>query len=246
MSKVYKGHSVKLEPDCYYYHVPAPRSAGSLEEEPRADEEDALSAIEEERRRQARDMMMEAEQFSADTRAEALRLAEQLREQARREGYQKGYEQGKFQALTENERALDELKQLMEDLDQSREVLIRQQEQQLIDLALEIARKVVADRIEQDDETFARIFKKAVEGMSEQKIVRLSVSEHDIEFVTAHADYLKSMVQDAEKLEVQVLEGAARGTLIVDTEDVVIDASVQKQLDVLMQTVQDARFERNT
>ena len=57
---------------------------------------------------------------------------------------------------------------------------------------------------------------------------------------------LRTMVQDAEKLEIQVIEGAAPGTLIIDTEDESIDASVAKQLDVLEQTVEDARYVRNT
>jgi flagellar assembly protein FliH len=87
------------------------------------------------------------------------------------EGYQEGCEQGRFQALNENEKALNELRQLMASLDQGKEALFQQHEQRLVDLALEIARKVVADRIEQDDEAFARIFKKAVEGLSGQKIV---------------------------------------------------------------------------
>ena len=134
----------------------------------------------------------------------------------------------------------------MADLDRGKEALFRQHEQKMVDLALEIARKVVADRIEQDDEAFLRIFKKAVEGLSGQKIVRLSVSEHELEIATAHADYLRSLVQDAEKLEIQVLEGAPRGAMIVDTEDVSIDAGVEKQLEVLEQSVEDARYVRNS
>ncbi len=43
-----------------------------------------------------------------------------------------------------------------------------------------------------------------------------------------------------------MIENAARGTVILDTDDVSIDASVQKQMDVLDQAVQDARYERNT
>lgn len=244
MSKLVKGHCVRLESVSYVYHVPAPKAGQPDYEETL--EEMAENAAEEACREEAQNILREAEQFSADSRAAAEQQAEQLREQARREGYQKGYEQGKFQALTESEKALDDLRNLMESLDRGKEALFQQHEQHLVDLALDIARKVVADRIEQDDETFARIFRKAVEGMSGQKIVRLSVSEHEIQFVTANADYLRSMVQDAEKLEVQVIENAAPGTLIVDTEDVVIDASVQKQLDVLDQSVQDARYVRNT
>ncbi len=249
MSKLYKRHSIRIEPESYVYHIPAPHRAmpGAVIEEAVAEEEVEEPAFDAEAnlRSQALDIIREAEQYSQDIREQAERDAEQLHELARKDGYRKGYEQGRFQALAENEKALDEVQELMKALDRGRENLFHQYEQHLIDLALDIARRVVADRIEQDDESFVRIFKKAVEGLSGQKIVRLTVSEHEIQFATEHAEYLRSMIQDAEKLEFQVLEDAAPGTLIVDTEDVVIDASVQKQLEVLEQAVQDARYERN-
>lgn len=255
MTRLVKRRCVNLDQEFFVYHVPAPApasaNADTAVEEPARDEEAeeraryAAAAIEAQRR-QAREIMQDAERFSGETRTQALKQADLMREQARREGYQKGYEQGKFQAQTENEKTLDGLVQLMEDLDRGKAALFKQHEQKLVDLALEIARKVVADRIEQDDEAFVRIYKKAVEGLSGQKIVRVSVSEHQLEFATTHADYLRSMVQDAEKLEVLVIEGAAPGTLILDTEDVSIDASVEKQLEVLEQSVEDARYGRNT
>ena len=252
MSRLVKGRCVNLDREAFVYHIPAhpapardPEAAEAPDLEYEA-EENAVYAAVEAQRRKAREIMREAEQFSDTTRAAAAKQAADLREQARREGYRKGYEQGKFQALAENEETLERLTRLMADLDRGKEALFRQHEQKMVDLALEIARKVVADRIEQDDEAFLRIFKKAVEGLSGQKIVRLSVSEHELEIATAHADYLRSLVQDAEKLEIQVLEGAPRGAMIVDTEDVSIDAGVEKQLEVLEQSVEDARYVRNS
>jgi flagellar assembly protein FliH len=253
LSRLYKGYSVRLDSEHYLYNVPTPDGGKRIADAQIADAphqappaRENWNAFEAEQRRQAQDMLRDAEQACAVMRAQAELEAEQLNEKARQEGYRKGYEQGRFQAHTENEKALDELQELMGALDRGKDLLFQQHEQHLIDLALDIARKVVADRIEQDSELFGRIFKKAVEGLSGQKIVRLTVAEHEIQFATAHAEYLRSMIQDAEKLEFRVLENAAPGTLIVDTEDVVIDASVQKQMDVLEQAVQDARYERNT
>jgi len=245
LSKLVKGYCVRLESERYVYHVPASRRSAEDAKDAALEEAQALSAAHEAQAQKARELMMRAEQFSADVRERALREAERLREQARQEGYQKGLEQGRFQALAENEKVLEDLKALMASLDEGRTAQIEAYKQQMIDLALDIARKVVGAKLEQDDEVFVNIFKRAVEGLSGQKIVKISVSGHEAEFVTAHADYLLKMVQDAEKLEVQVLEDAAPGTLIVDTEDVVIDASAQKQLEVLCQAVEDARYVSN-
>jgi flagellar assembly protein FliH len=189
--------------------------------------------------------MREVESYCADVREQALRQADEIRRQAQDEGFREGYDLGRSKAETECGKACDQVAQLMESLDEGRRELFERHEQELIDLALEIAGKVVADRIERDDEAFMRIFRKAVEGLSGQKLVRLRVSERELQFATAHADYLRAMIPDAEKLEIQLVEGAPHGTLIVDTEDKSIDASADRQLDVIGQALEDIRFQQD-
>lgn len=237
MSRLVKSNFVHCKSDLFLYSEPVPSSDAAMPE--RAHSAGELKGS------RAREHMREVERYCADVRSQALRKADEIRKQAWEDGFQAGYASGKSKAESECAKAFDQVKKLMESLDAGRQDLFRQHEQELIDLALEIAGKVVADRIDRDDEAFIRIFRKAVEGLCAQKVVRLCVSEHAVEFATTHADYLRAMIPDAEKLEIRLIEGAAPGTLIVDTEDNNIDASTEKQLEIITQTLEDARSQRD-
>ena len=237
MSRLVKSNSVNLGSGRFVYSAPviSVDATARARELPAEDMDDA----------RARALMREAESYCADVRAQALREAEKIRQQAQGEGFREGYDLGRSKAEAECGEACGQVARLLESLDEGRRELFRRHEQELIDLALEIASKVVADRIERDDEAFMRIFRKAVEGLSGQKVVRLRVSERELQFATAHADYLRAMIPDAEKLEIQLIEGAPHGTLIVDTEDDNIDASAEKQLEAIGQALEDVRSQRD-
>lgn len=200
----------------------------------------------EDERAQLENLRAELDRDQRAMREGMRREAEAIRAEAAEQGYQAGYEQGRAQALEENGRSLAEIKRLAQEIERDRQTLIAREEQNLIDLALEIARKVVADRIERDDEAFVRIFRQAVEGLSDQKTVQLTVSQQDIEFATAHAQRLCEMVRDAEKLTLRVIEDVPKGTVIVDTDDVRIDASAHRQLEAIEQAIEDARYAGET
>ena len=237
LSRLVKSHFVNFDSGSILYSAPA------ISVEVAMREREHSAEIAESRR--ARELMREVENHCADVRAQALRQADEIRREAQSEGFREGYELGRSKAQAECAEACGQVARLLESLDEGSQALFRQHEQGLIDLALEIASKVVADRIERDDEAFLRIFRKAVEGLSGQKVVRLCVSEHELEFATAHADYLRAMMPDAEKLEIQLIEGAPRGTLIVDTEDNNIDASTGKQLEVIGQALEEIRSQQD-
>ncbi len=232
LSRLVKGSFINLGQSFDYR--PAPEQLPVLCEQTEDEGEDERAQLE--------NLRAEFDREQRAMREDARREAEEIRAHAAREGYQAGYEQ----ALEENAQALAEIKQLMEAIERDRQALIAREKQNLIELALEIACKVVVDRIERDDETFVRIFRRAVEGLVGQKIVQLTVSRKDIEFATAHAQRLCDLVQDAEKLTFRVIEDAPKGTVIIDTDDARIDASAHRQLDAITQAIDDARYAGET
>jgi flagellar assembly protein FliH len=231
LSRLLKGDSVNLGDGRFVYRPQASSFDPTLREH---------RSKEEPHERRARELMREAESYADQTRAQAHRQSEEIRAQARREGYDEGYHQGRSQADAECGEACVQIDQLLKSLDAGRQELFRRHEQELMTLAVEIARKVIYERLERDDETFVRIFRKAVEGLSGQRFVRLRLSWREYEFATAHADYLRSMIHDAEKLEIRLDESAPPGTLVVDTEESRIDASADRQLEIIGQALAGA------
>jgi flagellar biosynthesis/type III secretory pathway protein FliH len=189
----------------------------------------------------ARTIMDSANRYSVKMRELLLKQAEETLESARQEGYRQGYQEGRQKAMDENREALSQLVGAVKELDRGREELFSKYEQGMVDLSLDIARKVISNQLQKNDKAFQSIFQKAAEGLHGQKIVRLSISGHEAQFVTSHSDYLLSLIHGAEQLEVQVLEDEPPGTCILETEDTLIDASADKQLSKVIEAVQSVR-----
>lgn len=220
--------------EVYYEPEPGPEPEPDFGPPPWQAELDAA-------KEQARTIMDSANRYSVKMRELLLKQAEEALENARQEGYRRGYEQGHQKAVDENQKALSQLQDAVKELDRGKEELFRQHEQGMVDLALDIARKVVNVQLTKNDKAFQSIFQKAAEGLHGQKTVRLSISGHDAQFVTSHSNYLLSLIHGAEQLEVQVLEDAPPGTCILETEDTLVDASADKQLNKVIEAVQAVR-----
>ncbi len=167
--------------------------------------------------------------------------ANEAMESAREEGYLRGYAEGQAQAMMENEQKLAQIAALLQEIDQGKEEVFRQHEQDMVGLALDIARKVVDCKLQESDTAFMNIYRKAAESLQGQRTVHLQVSGHELSFVTGSSEYLKSLIRGAERIDIEVLADAEPGTCILETEEAVVDASVSKQLERLEQAVMAAR-----
>lgn len=125
----------------------------------------------------------------------------------------------------------------MQQIDGEREKIMADAQSDTIDLAFAIAEKVLGQKIISDKNTFFKIYEKAVKDIKAQKWVKLSVSKHEVEFATQHSDYLLSVVEGAERIEIEVLEDAPAGTCIVETSEKIVDASIKTQIGLLRDAV---------
>lgn len=242
LTKLFKGECINLDAASFVYSAPpVPETEKEKESIPIPVQEEEGMDLQSAARVQARAIVDSANRYSSQMSAFSRKQAQEAYEKAKEDGYRRGYEEGRSHAMADNEEALEQIVKLVKDLDQGREVLWKQLEHEAVNLALAISRKVVNAQLSKDDQAFISIFRKAVEGLNGQKCVRLSVSQQEVTFVTANSDYLKSLIRDAQRLEVQVLAEAPPGTCIVETDDVYVDASAQKQLDTIEQAVQSVR-----
>lgn len=243
LSKLLKGECICMDASGFVYNTPAcTKPEPQAESEPEAEaspdlgREELASAV-----KKARTIVEGANRYLLKMHGQMREQARETFESAREEGYQKGYEEGQAQAFAQNEQTLAQITALLHQIDRGRDALLMQYEQSMLDLALDIARKVVGAKLMENDETFLNIFRRAAEGLRATKAVRLQVSRHEARFVTASIDYLKSLVGGAEHLDIEVLEDKEPGTCILETEDVLIDASADRQLEKLVQAVEAVR-----
>jgi flagellar assembly protein FliH len=178
----------------------------------------------------------EAENIRQRARGEAADILEE----AKAAGYKEGLEQGRILAQRENQKTLNEIKSVMERIEKEKDRLFAENKVDAIELAFTIAEKIMNQKLSMDEKSFLKIYENAVKDLSVQKWVRLSVSKQQAEFATKNSEYLRSMVDGAERLEIEVLDDAPAGTCIVETSEKIVDAGIQTQISLLRDAVHTA------
>lgn len=154
---------------------------------------------------------------------------------AQNNGYLKGLQLGKEEALAENQKVLSELKSLLNTLDIQKNIILTRYEDQIKDLAISIAKKIINIELEADDSAFINIYKSSVKDFNNVEWLKISVSEYEIEFATTNADLLMSMVKGAKYIDIIKLDGAPRGTCIVETSQGIVNSSIEIQLNRIVE-----------
>lgn len=212
-------------------------------EEPVISKEQALQeALEEERRRKA-EIQEEAERIISAAKAQAdeiLKNAEQealdIKEKAYadglNEGYKEAYETNKTKLEEETIKIILELKDLINEYGQTKDRLISQNIDELKDVTLSIAEKVVQVSLKTSGEIIKKMIISATEKMRLKEWARIYISKCDSSLlIEGNTDLLKSIAHVSEHIKIIAMEDAAPGTCIIELPDQVIDASASTQIE---------------
>ncbi len=189
--------------------------------------------------------------------AEAIRLraiqdAERIREQARREGYQRGYEEGyrdgeqhaRQQAETALQQTLEtlraELQRALSAVHAQYEAYLQTAESQMLELALEVVRKVVREELRLQPEHVRAIVREALRRVQGFGRLRIRVNPLDIETVRQHRPALLQIVDGAEGIEIIEDRRVDPGGCIIETEQGVYDARIRTQLGEIERVLREA------
>lgn len=168
---------------------------------------------------------------------DAKQKAREELETARKNGYEEGYLTGQQKGEQMVQAGLQELQALLCSIEKAKAEYFAQYEEQLKELALGIAKKVIDSELKNDSSRFLSIYQNAVKQSGKPEWVKLVVAEQEAEFATASASLLMSLTEDTKDLQVIVSGEASPGTCVVETPSSVIDASVDTQLSQLREVL---------
>ncbi len=181
----------------------------------------------------------EAETILAGARAAAKAEQEEIRMGARDEGYREGYAQGIAKAMDDAQRDREavaaqleqEVQAFLEKADMAREEFITQSQDELLDLCIAVAEKVVRVSLKSSSEVIVRMIQTATERMKRQEWVHIYISGCDTKGIAkispALTTALGALSQHVKIIPMGDDEG---GTCIVETPEEIIDASVSTQM----------------
>ena len=190
----------------------------------------------------------EAEKLLVAARAAAKAEQEEIRMGARDEGYREGYAQGTAKAMDDAQRDREavaarlekEVQAFLEKADMAREEFIRQSQDELLDLCIAVAEKVVRVSLKSSSEVIVRMIQTATERMKRQEWVHIYISGCDTKGVAqispALTTALGALSQHVKIIPMGDDEG---GTCIVETPEEIIDASVSTQMTNIRDLLRD-------
>lgn len=201
----------------------------------------------------------EAEKIIAEARAvadeilsgvemEAMDELEMLRSVARDEGYRDGYARGMMDASEQTKEERDafgeqisnELKEFIENASSTREQMIDEVVEELRDLAIAVAEKVVRVSLKSSSEVIVRMIRSATDKMKRREWVHIYISGCDSKGLAEVSTALStSMSALSEHIRIIPMQDDEIGTCIIETPEEIIDASLSTQISNIKNLVFD-------
>ena len=210
------------------------------EEKQRAEqeiEESILRAkeIEQEAALKAEEILQKAKEDAEALVEKAKEQIEQMKKAAEQSGYEKGMLEGRKKAETEckteyekmSRNTLQDVKEVIENVEQMKEDLLKRYRNQLKDVAIAIAEKVIQVSLKSSEEVIERMVISATERLKTREWAKVYIARCDAELMVEGDTVL---LQHLNHLKIVVMENETPGTCIIELPDEIIDASASTQM----------------
>ncbi len=157
-----------------------------------------------------------------------------IEEAARVHGYNVGFDEGRAAGLAAAEEAMGEsvhrLAALLDGIHENHASFFRTAERQVVDLALQIAQKVVEREVENMPDMAINVIRAALEEMDARTAVRIRVNPADEELLRRRWAQVVPSGIGADRIELQQDERVQSGGAIIETTHGQVDAQLESKL----------------
>jgi flagellar assembly protein FliH len=158
----------------------------------------------------------------------------EIQEAARVQGYNVGYEEGYAAGMAAVEKAMAEqvsrLSAIVSAVHESHAGFFRTAERQVVDLALQIAQKVVERQVENMPDLAVNVIRGALEEMDARTAVRVRVNPDDVELLRRRWTQVVPPGVGADRIELQPDERVSSGGAVIETTQGQVDAQLESKL----------------
>lgn len=234
MFKIYKAEKVNLGEPKPIKHIDIKLVKSSKKES-------SLQCDEKNKNQVAEDIIKQAKMLYADiideANSEAFKIIENANieikarkteefEGAYKEGLEKGYNEGKLEAET----IINQAKSIKEFFLQRKGEIFKDAETEIVELVLEISKKVIGQELKQNNEIIISLVKQALERSAYKSKISIKVSAEDYKYVLENKDLIESLVEGVSEIEIIEDKFLVKGDCIVDTPGGQINSSIRHQM----------------
>ncbi|MCI9677380.1 MAG: F0F1 ATP synthase subunit delta [Oscillospiraceae bacterium] len=190
----------------------------------------------------------EAESVLARARETAQQELEDIRAGARDEGYREGYAQGAARAVEDAirdreavaQRLEEEVRAFLEKATLAKEEMLLQTRDEMLDLCIAVAEKVVRVSLRSSSEVIVRMIQTATERLKRQEWVHIYISGCDARGAAQITPALTTALGAlSQHIKLIPMGDGEDGTCIIETPEEIIDASVSTQMSNIRDLLRD-------
>ncbi len=210
-----------------------------------------LAEIEQERERiisaakaSAREMAEDAKSATAAVLEKAAKECAILKEKAKAEGFKEGFDEGKRQSLEKCSKYIDASAQLLSDINSHKDAYYIENESELRDTLFLMVEKITKAELKADPKIIERIIEDAAKSFRNSDYIKVSLAEGEVSReIKTDVKLIKKLIPYIKDIDVEILPDAEEGTVILDNDEEIIDASIPTQLDFLKEILRNTRGE---
>lgn len=194
---------------------------------------DEASVLKADAQKQAEEIIAKAKADAAKIIQDAHSEEQKIKISAKEDGFKQGHDEGYSAGESEIGRLVDRLRKMVEAVMLRREEILKETEQQIIDLVILMTRKVVKIISETQKTTIMSNILAALKKVKTRGTVALHVNLEDLRLATANVDEFIKRVENIQGITVVEDSTVEKGGCIVETDFGAIDARISSQLNEL-------------
>ena len=239
-----------------FEHVEGPARVGqeqTAETEPAPAEEERPATPVDFARVQAEAILaaarLEAEQIKEQALKDAEAEVHELYRAARADGYNGGFAEGMAAAMSEAQAEIArqaeaqgaEVKRFLDDATHRRDLILQDTKEDLRDLALAVAEKVIRISLKSSGDILLRMIETATEKHRRCEWVQIYIADCDTKNISLSTPELTAALGHlSNRIRIIPMADDESGTCIIEMPDEIIDASVSTQMDNIREVIQNA------
>ncbi|MGN1034734.1 MAG: FliH/SctL family protein [Oscillospiraceae bacterium] len=150
-------------------------------------------------------------------------------------GYEEGFALGKVVGQKEAQEQLleacNKLEEIATYINIKQADILKEYEEDVIDLVFSIAQKVTATTLKKDENTYIKIIKAAISNLKEPKWVEIVVADSGVaKKILANENILKEAINSCESFKVNVSDNFEEGKILIETPTEFIEATPEEQI----------------
>ncbi|MBM3274288.1 MAG: hypothetical protein FJZ00_03990, partial [Candidatus Sericytochromatia bacterium] len=215
-----------------------------------ADREQLLAEARLQAARLLTDAQEDAARIRADAEAQGAQTLEDFEvtrqerfEQLRAEAAAAGYTEGRAQADEEGAKIVEEAIETLNRARLSYPRAVKDNQEKLIELALQVAEKVIAEEIAARPDLVLQTLDSALVRVTDMESVTIRVNPDDLPIVQEKEEEYRDLLAQVKKLEFTSSPKIARGGVFIETSSGSVDATIKTQLSVISEVFRATRRE---